>query len=345
MQIAQWNSPARCISGLHWQSIMAESGLTIFVEGFVVFFQILFYLLRSVLLWLIPTRHKDLTEEIVLITGGGRGIGRALAIEFAKQGARKIVLWGRTAEPMLTVANEVAPYGTECFLYVCDVNKQDEIYQQARKVQKEVGNVTILVNNAGIVTSNTTLIDSKDDDIIKTIQTNMLGYIWTTKAFLPAMMDNNHGHLVTMSSLLAVQAIPGAGAYSASKAANVGFAESLAQEIQSQSRNAVYSTVVLPYVVQTGMFQGISTRFNLIFPTLTPEYVAQKTVNAVRKNQQFLMIPRIMYLTMILKSILPHETWKVVMETTGSLYSMETFVGHNGFPKNTENGETGNMDS
>ncbi|XP_077980740.1 short-chain dehydrogenase/reductase 3-like [Glandiceps talaboti] len=307
---------------------MMESRLGLIPEGILVFIQVVYYVIKSVILWIIPTRLKSLRDEIVLITGGGRGIGRSLAIEFAKQGCKKIVLWGRTAESLLAVSNEVSPYGTNCVLYICDVSKQDEVYEQARKVQKEVGDVTILVNNAGVVLGNATLLESKDEDVIKTIQTNVFGYIWTTKAFLAAMMDRNHGHIVTISSLLAIQSIPGAGIYSASKAANVGFVESLIQEIHDKNRHGVHSTVVLPYIVQTGMFKGIQTRFQWLFPSMTPEYVAQKIVSAVRKNQQFLMIPRIMYITSILKSLLPTGAWKEIMKMTGSIEAMQTFVGH-----------------
>ncbi|XP_002737382.1 short-chain dehydrogenase/reductase 3-like [Saccoglossus kowalevskii] len=313
---------------------MADTKMSLFLEGIWVIFSVFYSIIRSIFSWILPARLKDISDDVVLITGGGRGIGRALAIEFAKQGCKKIVLWGRTAETLLSTSNAAAEYGAKVFLYVCDVSEKDEVYQQAKKVESEVGPVTILVNNAGVVHSNKSLVEAKDEDIMKTIQTNIFGHIWTCKAFLPSMMDRNHGHIVTMSSVLANQALPGAGAYSASKAANVGFAESLIQEIHSKRRYGIHSTIVCPYIVQTGMFKGVNTRFPLLFPRLTSEYVAEKIVHAVRKNQQLLMIPRIMYFSGIVKSLLPTLAWKQILKMTGSLVAMETFVGHEGGDKN-----------
>ncbi|XP_060614789.2 short-chain dehydrogenase/reductase 3 isoform X1 [Anolis sagrei] len=279
---------------------------------------------KAALAWLLPPKRKDLRAEHVLITGGGRGIGRALAREFAKRGARKIILWGRTEKCLKEAAEEIQAMGTECHYFVCDVGNREEVYRQAKAVREKVGDITILVNNAAVVHGKS-LMDSDDDALLKSQHINTLGQFWTTKAFLPRMLELQNGHIVCLNSVLALSAIPGAIDYCTSKASSFAFMESLTLGLLDCP--GVNATTVLPFHTSTEMFQGMQIRFPNLFPPLKPETVAQRTVEAVRQNQAFLLLPWTMHILIILKSILPQAALEEIHKFSGSYTCMNTFKG------------------
>ncbi|XP_052832104.1 retinol dehydrogenase 10-B [Octopus bimaculoides] len=126
-------------------------------------------------------------------------------------------------------------------------------------VKNEIGNVDILVNNAGIVTGKN-LLDCTDQDIIKTMQVNVLAHFWTIKAFLPKMIERNSGHIVTISSTAGVIGVNKLTGYCASKFACVGLDEALRSELSSLKKDGVHMTLACPYYTNTGMFLGAKTR-------------------------------------------------------------------------------------
>ncbi|KAJ8257578.1 hypothetical protein GJAV_G00187280 [Gymnothorax javanicus] len=286
--------------------------------------QIVYYILKASVCLLLPTKRRDLSGEVVLITGGGRGIGRHLAKEFAKQGAKKLILWGRTEKCLKQTCEEIALSGTECHYFICDVANREEVYQQAKAVREKVGDVTILVNNAAVVHGKS-LIDSDDDALLKTQHVNTLGQFWTTKAFLPRMLDLQNGHIVCINSILSLSSIPGAIDYCTSKAASYAFMESLTLGLLDCP--GVGCTTVLPFHTNTEMFQGMQVRFPQLFPPLKPEMVAKKTVDAVRSNTAFVYLPWTMHALVILKSFLPQFALEEIHKFSGSYTCMNTFKG------------------
>ncbi|CAN2388150.1 NADP-retinol dehydrogenase activity [Pristimantis euphronides] len=286
--------------------------------------QMVLCVLRAALCLLLPARLRDLRGDTVLITGGGRGIGRHLAKEFAKHGAKKIILWGRTEKCLKETAEEVKQLGTECHYFICDVGNREEVYQQAKAVREKVGDVTILVNNAAVVHGKS-LMDSDDDALLKSQHINTLGQFWTTKAFLPRMLELQNGHIVCINSVLALSAIPGAIDYCTSKASSFAFMESLTLGLLDCP--GVNATTVLPFHTNTEMFQGMRIRFPSLFPPLKPETVARRTVEAVQKNHALLLLPWTMHILVILKSILPQSALEEIHRFSGSYTCMNTFKG------------------
>ncbi|NP_001085842.1 dehydrogenase/reductase (SDR family) member 3 L homeolog precursor [Xenopus laevis] len=286
--------------------------------------QILFSILKVAANLLMPNKLRDLSGDTVLITGGGRGIGRHLAREFAKQKAKKIILWGRTERCLKETAEEIKQMGTDCSYFVCDVGNREEVYQQAKAVREKVGDVTILVNNAAVVHGKS-LMDSDDDALLKSQHINTLGQFWTTKAFLPRMLELQNGHIVCINSVLALSAIPGAIDYCTSKSSSFAFMESLTLGLLDCP--GVNATTVLPYHTSTEMFQGMRVRFPSLFPSLKPETVATKTVEAVQKNKAFLLLPWTMHALVILKSILPQSALEEIHRFSGAYTCMNTFKG------------------
>ncbi|XP_016420048.1 short-chain dehydrogenase/reductase 3-like [Sinocyclocheilus rhinocerous] len=286
--------------------------------------QILYYIVKATVCWFLPSRRRDLTGDVVLITGGGRGIGRLLAKEFAVRGAKKLILWGRTEKCLKEACEEIALMGTECHYFVCDVANREEVYKQAKVVREKVGDVTILVNNAAVVHGKS-LLNSDDDALLKSQHINTMGQFWTTKAFLPRMLELQNGHIVCINSILSLSPIPGAIDYCTSKASSLAFMESLTLGLLDCP--GVGCTTVLPFHTNTEMFQGMRVRFPQLFPPLKPEVVAQKTVDAVRTNTAFVYLPWSMHALVILKSMLPQSALEEIHKFSGSYTCMNTFKG------------------
>ncbi|XP_017306348.1 short-chain dehydrogenase/reductase 3b [Ictalurus punctatus] len=286
--------------------------------------QILCCTVKAVVRFFISGKRRDLSGDVVLITGGGRGIGRHLAREFAKCGAKKLILWGRTEKCLKDTCEEITLMGTECHYFICDVANREEVYKQAKVVREKVGDITILVNNAAVVHGKS-LMDSDDDALLKSQHINTMGQFWTTKAFLPRMLELQTGHVVCVNSILSLSPIPGTIDYCTSKASSLAFMESLTLGLLDCP--GVGCTTVLPFHTNTEMFQGMRLRFPKLFPPLKPELVAQRTVDAVRTNTAFVYLPWSMNALVILKSILPQSALEEIQRFSGTYTCMNTFKG------------------
>ncbi|XP_072038022.1 epidermal retinol dehydrogenase 2-like [Amphiura filiformis] len=281
-----------------------------------------YYIVRSWMLWIIPPRKKSVADETVLITGAGSGIGRLMAVEFAKRGAL-VVLWDINKSGNEATARLVREMGGRAHTYVCDISKKEDVYEAAAKVKEEVGEVTILINNAGIV-SGTKLLDTPDAKIIKTMEVNTLAHVWMLKSFLPDMFKNDRGHVVTISSLAGHLTQPGMADYCMSKFAAVGLHESVEKEAVVVGAENVNFTIVNPYLINTGMFKGVTLKYPGLLPALEPEYVVEKIMHAVLTNQRVIFIPRLLYLLKWMKSWIPVEAALLDKDVT----NMDPFIGH-----------------
>ncbi|XP_017689772.1 PREDICTED: epidermal retinol dehydrogenase 2 [Lepidothrix coronata] len=301
--------------------------MNFFLETLKVIGLFVYYLLESLVFLVVPRRKKNVSGEIVLITGAASGIGRCLSLKFARLGAT-LVLWDVNQEGLKETVRLARENGAErVHSYICDISKRQDVYRVADQVKKEVGDVSILVNNAGIVTGKT-FIDSPDSLVEKTMEVNTMAHFWTYKAFLPAMIATNHGHLVSMASAAGLCGITRLSDYCSSKFAAIGFAESIDIEMRSLGKTGIKTTIVCPVVINTGMFDGIKTKWPRVLPVLDPEYVAEKIVNAVRQNQELLLIPHsILHVLFALKSILPVKATVLLMDYFGILHAMDTFKG------------------
>ncbi|NXG19775.1 RDHE2 dehydrogenase, partial [Grallaria varia] len=300
--------------------------MNFFLETLKVIGLLVYYLLESLVFLIVPRRKKDVSGEIVLITGAASGIGRLLSLKFGRLGAT-LVLWDVNQEGLketVRLARENGAPRVHC--YICDCSKRQDIYRVADQVKKEVGDVSILVNNAGIVTGKN-FINSPDSLVEKTMEVNTMAHFWTYKAFLPAMIASNHGHLVSIASSAGTCGVSRLSDYCASKFAAAGFAESIEVEMRTLGKTGVKTTIVCPFTINTGMFDGVKIKWPHLLPMLDPEYVAEKIVTAVRQNQTLLLIPRILYILLVLKSILPWKATVVLLNYFGVFHLMDTFKG------------------
>jgi all-trans-retinol dehydrogenase (NAD+) len=269
-------------------------------------------------------RQKSVKERVVLITGGGSGLGKNLGRRFAWAGAR-VVLWDINERSLVAAGKQIAQEGGLAWTYTCDISDRNAVYAVAQRVQREVGKVDILINNAGIV-SGDYITDIPDEKVERTFRVNVLAHFWTIKAFLPAMLDADSGHIVTIASAAGTGGCAKLTDYCASKFAAVGLDESLRVELQRRGAN-VRTTCVCPYYINTGMFDGVHSRFSLLLPILSEDYAAEQIMRAVRTEEAVLIMPRLLHLTPLLRFLLPVGVFDGVSNLLGINHSMDRFKG------------------
>jgi len=269
--------------------------------------------------------QKNVAGQKVLITGAGSGLGRMMAVRFAELGS-ELILWDINTEGNEGTAEIVREKGADVHSYTVDLSDRNAIYATAEKVKTDVGDVDILINNAGIVTGKKFL-QCPDGLIEKTMQVNTNALFWTTKSFLPAMLDKNSGHVVNIASSAGLFGVVGLADYCASKHGAVGFDESLRNEIMIQGKTGVKTTCVCPFYINTGMFEGTQTRFPTLLPIVEPEYAVQKIMEATLTNQIMLLFPRILYLFYALRGILPISVMGDFNVFFGATSGMDEFKG------------------
>lgn len=186
-----------------------------------------------------------LNNKIALITGGGRGIGRAIALAFARAGAR-IAVAARTAEQVEQVATEI---GNGAIALVCDVSDPESVTQMFAQARERVGDVDILVNNAGIAES-ATLVTTSDDLWHRHLAINLSGTFYCTRAALPAMLKKNWGRVINIASIAGKTGAPYIAAYSASKHGVMGLTRSVALEVAT---SGITINAICPGYVDTDM--------------------------------------------------------------------------------------------
>ena len=160
----------------------------------------------------------------------------------------------------------------------CDVSNRESITEAAKVARNTFGEVTILINNAGIV-SGKKILDNSDFMMKKTLEVNTLAHLYTIKEFMPDMIKMNKGHIVTLASLAGVVGTPGMADYSASKFGAFAIDECIRTEILKMGYN-IQTTCICPYFINTGMFEGVSGAF--LMPILDQHWVVWRIITAMR---------------------------------------------------------------
>jgi all-trans-retinol dehydrogenase (NAD+) len=267
----------------------------------------------------------------VLITGAAMGMGRLYAERAVAEGATDVILWDRDAAALAGTAAELsgrAGAGTRVASYVVDISDLGAIAQTAQRVRVEVGNPDIVINNAGIVRGKYFWEHDNGDDTRPTMQINAMAPMYITREFLPAMIDNAYreARIVNIASAAGTLSNPRMSVYAASKAAVIGWSDSLRLELVQQDHGNVKVTTVCPSYISTGMFAG--ARGPLLTPVMTPEYVVDRVWKAMLRGTPMVMLPWTVGLSKALRGVLPLPAWDAVAGTLFGVYrSMEKFTG------------------
>ncbi|EDW28181.1 GL27357 [Drosophila persimilis] len=264
-------------------------------------------------LFALGLKEKDVSGKVALVTGGGSGLGREICMELARRGCKVAVVDVNSKGCYETV--ELLSKIPRCVAkaYKNDVSSPRELQLMAAKVEKELGPVDILVNNASLMPMTSTP-SLKSDEIDTILQLNLGSYIMTTKEFLPKMITRKSGHLVAVNALAGLVPLPGAGIYTATKYGIEGFMAALRAELRLSDCDYVRTTVANAYLMRTSgdlpllSDAGIATSY----PGLPTPYVAEKIVKGVLLNERMVYVPKIFALSVWLLRLLPTK-WQDYM--------------------------------
>ena len=195
-----------------------------------------------------------LENKVALITGGSKGIGRSIAIEFAKEGA-EVILAARSREPLEEVAQEVRQKGQRALPVVCDVSSSQAVQNLVDEVLGSYDRIDILVNNAG-VSKRSKFLEYDDETWSEVIRVNLFSVYLCSRAFLPLMQNEGTGRIINIASVAGKVGVPFNSAYSASKHAVLGLTKSLAGELALSGHRKITVNAICPYFVDTNMFRG-----------------------------------------------------------------------------------------
>jgi len=192
---------------------------------------------------------KLLENKIAIITGATRGIGRGIAVEFAKQGANVAFTYSSSVDAAIALETELNALGIKAKGYQSNAAEFDTAQELAKEILKEFGSIDVLVNNAGITKDNL-LMRISEDDFDKVIEVNLKSVFNMTKAVIRPMMKQRAGSIINMSSVVGLKGNAGQSNYAASKAGIVGFSKSVALELGSRN---IRSNVIAPGFIETEM--------------------------------------------------------------------------------------------
>ncbi len=259
----------------------------------------------------------------VLITGGASGIGRIMGRMALEKGAACLIIWDINPQNIANTTKELSKIG-KVRGYIVDVSKNELVTEGYNKVVNECGSVDILINCAGIVTSNKTFDKMTADEIVRTMNINTIAPMLVARAMLPDMIRRNRGHICTITSAGGMISNPKMSVYAASKWGATGWSDSVRIELQDM-KSDVHVTTVAPYYINTGMFDGVRSR---IIPILKPEYASRKIIRAIEKDKSFKGIPFGFHFIRFWQAILPVKVFDWLFgEVFGIYHTMDEFTG------------------
>jgi len=231
--------------------------------------------------WYAPQRF-DWGDQIIVVTGGSSGVGELLANTLAVRNVSVVVL-------------DIKPIQTENYniaYYKCDVSKWEEVEAVSKKIIEEIGQPTVIINNAGVVQGKL-LLDLSPEDILQTFGVNTLAHFWTLKAFLPGLIEKKKGHIVTVSSVMGIQGVSQMTDYAASKAALINLHGALRSELDKRYKcPGIRTTLVVPGHIYTPLFATLKQPPQFFFPTLHPIAVVKRVIAALDEtHSQTIYLP------------------------------------------------------
>lgn len=227
---------------------------------------------------------ESLKGKKALITGGGKGIGRALALALAQEGV-DIALMGRSAGSLEEVAGELKGMGVKVAYATADVSDMNAVNTAVAHLTKEIGAIDILINNAGIAAFGG-FMDLEPAQWEQIIQVNLMGVYYVTRAILPDMIARQTGDIINISSTAGQRGAPLTSAYSASKFGLLGLTESLMLEVRKHN---IRVSALTPSTIATDMAKDLKLTDGNPDKVLQPEDLAEFVVAQLKLNRRVLV--------------------------------------------------------
>lgn len=196
---------------------------------------------------------KTLQDQVAVVTGASRGIGRAVALALGAQGAKVVVNYASSSGAADTVVEEIAAQGSEALSLQADVSQSEQVETLFKTVLEKWGRVDVLVNNAGI-TRDTLLMRMKPQEWQAVIDLNLTGVFLCSRAASKSMLKQRSGRMINIASVAGQMGNPGQANYSAAKAGVIGFTKTVARELASRG---ITVNAVAPGFITTDMTQGL----------------------------------------------------------------------------------------
>jgi 3-oxoacyl-[acyl-carrier protein] reductase len=224
---------------------------------------------------------ESLRGKIALVTGAGKGIGRAIAIALANEGVN-VGLLARTAKDLQAVAAEIKSTGVKTAMATADVSDIQSVNSAVEKIQQDLGEIDILINNAGTGTFGKFL-ELEPAQWENQVKVNLFGVYYTTRAVLPQMIKRETGDIVNVSSTAGLRGNAGTSAYSASKFGVMGLTESLMQEVRKHN---IRVTALAPSTVVTELAKSANIINNNEDRMMQPEDFAELIIAQLKLNRR-----------------------------------------------------------
>lgn len=265
----------------------------------------------------------EIKNSVVLITGGASGIGRIMGGMVLAKGAKALAIWDiNEANIEATVAEHSAAGAVKG--YRVDVSSYELVKQAYDATVADFGQVDIIIQCAGIVTSNRTFNQNTVQEIDRTMTINTIAPMYVGLVALNDMIARDRGQIVTIASAAGMLSLPKMSIYAASKWGAIGWSDSVRIELQKM-KSHVQMTTVAPYFINTGMFDGVQSR---IFPILDPTRTSAKILKATEKGKIFKGIPFSFHFIRCMQAIMPVKVLDWFFgEVFGIYHVMDNFTG------------------
>ncbi|MDC2984607.1 SDR family NAD(P)-dependent oxidoreductase [Candidatus Marinimicrobia bacterium] len=272
---------------------------------------------------------KNFKNKNILVTGGARGLGKQIAVDFAKKGANIIICDLNDSffqkEHFDDNVKDITKHGVECLGYCLDVTDYKHIQDIKERIHSDIGKIDILVNNAGVVFGGNFLEIPIEKHRI-TYEVNTIGVINFLHVFLDDLINSSESHIINISSASGFTALPGGASYASSKSALTNLSESLRLELKKKKIHHVGMTIVCTAFINTGMFDGVEEP--TFIPMLSQKKISKKIIKAVSKNKLFVIEPTFVKLIPIIKALFPRGIFDFIGNILGGFKSMDFWEGH-----------------
>ncbi|NEN25447.1 SDR family oxidoreductase [Cryomorpha ignava] len=260
-------------------------------------------------------------NKVVLITGGASGIGRIMCRLCLERNAT-VIIWDLNQTGIDETISAFSVKG-KITGYQLDVSIISQIKASAEKVKHDIGTVDILINNAGIIVGKF-FHEHSTEDILKTMEINAIAPMTITGEFLDDMIAQDSGHICNIASSGGLISNPKMSVYAASKWSLIGWSDSVRLEMKQLKKN-VNVTTIMPYYINTGMFDGVKSKL----PILNPEAASLTIITAIENNKKMVTLPGYIYrITRLSQAILPINWFDWIADSVLGIYkTMEHFTG------------------